>query len=252
MKNFFYLIFVLGLVLNLSPSVFAEEETPEEIKKSFYDFRERRQFENLKKHKGIQTPIFWSGPVKSQKVALTFDDGPNPKTTLLLLETLEEKKVVATFFLIGENAEVYPELVKEIEKRGHEIGNHSYSHPNMGRSEPLKVIKEIRKTQRILEGITGDVPTLFRPPYGTMMLEDLVIIPRFGLKTILWTVDSKDWSGINAEQIEKVILGTTYSGSIIVCHEQCHSTIESLPGVIDGLTERGYEFVTVSEIIGGE
>ncbi|MEA3369202.1 MAG: polysaccharide deacetylase family protein [Candidatus Ratteibacteria bacterium] len=250
MKKLFIFIFILAWFFNLSPLVFAEQEmVPEKIKKSFYNFKERRQFRNLKKHKGIQTSVFWSGPEKSRKVALTFDDGPNPKTTLLLLETLEGKEVVATFFLIGQNAEVYPELVKEIKKRGHEIGNHSYSHPNMGRSEPLKVIQEVKKTQRILEEITGDVPTLFRPPYGTMMLEDLVIIPRFGLKMILWTVDSKDWSGINEKQIEEIILGTAYSGSIIVCHEQCRSTIGSLPRVIDALRERGYEFVTVSEII---
>ncbi len=247
------MILILGLGLNLPPVTFGQEgNKSQKIKKSFYNFRERRQFKNLKKHKGIQTSVFWSGPVKSRKIALTFDDGPNPKTTFLLLETLEGKEVVATFFLIGENAEVYPELVKEIKRRGHEIGNHSYSHPNMSRSEPLKVIKEIRKTQRILEEITGDVPTLFRPPYGTMMLEDLVVLPRFGLKLILWTVDSKDWSGINGKQIEEIILGMTYSGSIIVCHEQCRSTIESLPRVIDVLRERGYEFVTVSEIIEGE
>ena len=250
MKKLFFLIFILGLVLN-SPKVSLGQELkePEEGKKRSYAFRERRQFRNLRKQKGIQTSIFWSGPFKSKKIALTFDDGPNPDNTLLLLRTLERKNVLATFFLIGENAEAYPELVKEIQGRGHEIGNHSYSHPNMGKAEPLKVIREIRKTQRILEQTTGTSPTLYRPPYGTMMLEDLVVIPRFGLTTILWTVDSKDWAGIDKEQIEETILETVYNGSIIVCHEQCRATIEALPRVIDILKEKGYEFVTVSEII---
>jgi len=250
MGKIFFMIFTLGLVLSL-PRVSLGQvvKTPEEGKKRLYTFRERHQFRSLRKQKGIQTSIFWSGPFKSKKIALTFDDGPNSENTLLLLKTLEKKNVLATFFLIGENAEAYPELVTEIHKRGHEIGNHSYSHSNMGRSEPLKVIREIRKTQRILARITGETPTLFRPPYGTMMLEDVVVIPKFGLRIIFWTVDSKDWSGIDKRQIEEIILETAYNGSIIICHEQCRATIEALPRVIDMLKERDYEFVTVSELI---
>ncbi len=222
---------------------------PKDNEKSYYSFKERQQFQILKKQKGIQNTIFWSGPFKFKKIALTFDDGPNPKNTTFLLKALEEKNVPATFFLTGENAERYPALVKEIQKQGHEIGNHSYSHSNMSKSDPLKVIKEIRKTQRILERITGKAPVLFRPPYGTMMLEDMVVIPRFGLKVILWTVDSKDWSNIKESEIAENVLQKTCGGSIIVCHEQCRESIKSLPGVIDALRERGYEFVTVSELI---
>jgi len=250
-KKIFFLIFALGVIVNVSSvgSSEGEGETEEKKQQSFYNFRERRQFRNLKKTKGIQTSVFWSGPYTSQKVALTFDDGPHQENTLLILKALEEKNILATFFLIGENAETYPELVLEIKRRGHEIGNHSYSHPNMGKANPVKVIKELRRTQRILKEITGSSPTLFRPPYGTMMLEDLVVMPRFGLKVILWTVDSKDWFGIEKNQIEETILGTVTGGSIILYHEQCPESIKSLPRVIDVLKGRGYEFVPVSEII---
>lgn len=204
-------------------------------------------FELLKK--GINTHVIWSGNERLNKIALTFDDGPNPKFTEKILKILDEYKVPATFFLIGQHAQAYPGLVKKIFEGGHEIGNHTYSHIELVKVESPDVKLEIQKTRQIIREITGHSSVLFRPPWGRFdnrVLQELAL-RKFDI--VLWSVDSRDWSLPGGGVIKKNILSNVRNGSIIVCHDNNKQIVKVLPKVIKILKKRGYEFVTLHKMI---
>ena len=183
-------------------------------------------------------------------IAMTFDDGPDPKLTPKLLDLLKAKKIKATFFVVGQNAAEYPEVLKRAVAEGHEIGNHSWSHPNFGKMSDGAVANELQKTEDAITRATGIKPVLLRPPYGSITKHEREWIhDKFGYKIVLWDVDPLDWKYRNAAHVEAQILKQTQKGSIILSHDIHATTIEAMPGTFDALLAKGYKFMTVSELL---
>lgn len=186
------------------------------------------------------------------KIALTFDDGPDARYTAEILDILEEYGVRATFFVIGSNCEQNPTLVERALREGHEIGNHTYSHPHLAGLSADALLKEIRQTEEVLGRLSGYRPRLFRPPEGVYSsavastVEDLSYIP------VLWTVDTGDWRSPKPEAIASTVLSHAESGVIILCHDYVsgkNNTPAALRLFLPKLLSQGYVFVTVSELL---
>lgn len=187
-------------------------------------------------------------------VALTFDDGPHPVYTEQILEILEEHGAKATFFVIGKNAESYPDLILKEVGAGHEIGNHTYSHPNMKGISVEAAMEEINKTQDVVFGITGKRPELFRAPGGIFSEELVVAVEDMACKPILWSwrQDTRDWSLPTVDKVVKTVLNNLQDGDIILFHDynvKGSPTPEALKTILPELKKRGYSFVTVSELL---
>ncbi len=179
-----------------------------------------------------------------KKIALTFDDGPHPKYTPKLLDGLKERNVKATFFVIGENAANYPDIIKRIADEGHLIGNHTYSHVQLTCISEEKAISEITMTNEIIEKCTGKKPTFIRPPYG---LYSDTLKRETNLTPVLWSIDPRDWSVINTDSVVKHVLKRAKNGDVILLHDIFNTSVDAALKIIDKLQEKGYEFVTVDE-----
>lgn len=181
--------------------------------------------------------------------ALTFDDGPHPSHTHLILDILKEKGVSATFFVIGQNAELYPAPLLRAFAEGHEIENHSYDHKTKGKSaQSLK--DSIEATSDTVERLIGYRPRFFRPPGGFATDSVKAAAGDLALRQVFWTIDSLDWTGKTASSIVKQVVGAADGCEVILFHDyMCpkHQIMTALPQVIDGLREKGYRFVTVEE-----
>ena len=196
-----------------------------------------------------------------RRVVLTFDDGPDPKYTPQILEILKKTGVKATFFLVGSRAELYPELVRRIVREGHEIGNHTYTHPNVGLITDSQVKVELNATQRLIEAICGRSTTLFRPPYNADAnpnkaeeIQPLLIAQDLGYWIALEDVDTEDWSrpGV-AAILERVRNGRVEGGNVILLHDaggNREQTVEALPEIIEYLRNRGDDMVLIADLLG--
>ena len=190
---------------------------------------------------------------KSEKyIALTFDDGPHPKYTAQILKILYDNEAMATFFVIGENAERYPYLVRAEYDLGHEIGNHTYHHDRKSDQSLKTLADDIKRADDIIYEITGQKPLLFRPPEGKRdkTLDD--IVKKAGKSIVLWTVDTRDWAHTDKDKIIKNITENTKNGSVILFHDYISPpspTPEVLCEILPYLKEKGYKFVTVSELL---
>lgn len=182
-----------------------------------------------------------------KSVAISFDDGPGATTTPQLLQILKEKKVHATFFVLGEKAAQHPEIVKQAAKEGHEIGNHTFNHQDLTRLSTQAIMDEVTKTDNEIKKATGKKATFIRPPYGSITKVGAEIIQR---PIIQWSVDSEDWRTRNTESIIQKIQTTVYDGSIILFHDIYLETINAIPKVIDYLKEQGYRITTVGDLLG--
>lgn len=181
-----------------------------------------------------------------KKVALTFDDGPDPDYTEMLLDGLKKRNVKATFFLLGKQAESYPDIVKRMYKEGHMIGNHSYDHVNLANLSKTDAKKQIQKTNEVIYRITGEYPQYIRPPFGNEPVDSECAK---NMITVLWNVDPLDWCcGSSSAVLEKVVKAVE-EDDIILLHDASKSSVEAAFGIIDTLKEQGYEFVTVDELI---
>ena len=190
---------------------------------------------------------------ESKRIALTFDDGPHPRFTREILSILSEYGVTATFFIIGVNAERYPEAFEAVVRSGCEIGNHTYSHSNLKGMDREDAEREILRCEELLEEHVGSRPTLFRPPEGMYpdYFQDLMETLQYDI--ILWSVDTMDWAMNPAENIERTVLKQVKGGEIILMHDYVsggNTTLTALRRMIPRLLSEGYEFVTVSELIG--
>lgn len=181
-------------------------------------------------------------------VALTFDDGPNGATTPLLLDGLKERKVRATFFLIGENIEKDENaaIVKRMYEEGHVIGNHTYTHCNLSKLEAEEAQKELEKTDEAIEQVTGKSPSFARAPYGALPVNSEAEMKRL---YIGWTVDPLDWMTEDAGQIVNAVVQETEPGDIILLHDCYQSSVQAALRIIDLLQGRGYEFVTADRLL---
>lgn len=199
--------------------------------------------------------VYRKSETGSKKIALTFDDGPHPRLTPKILSVLREYDVKATFFVIGENAQWYSEAMRLLADSPHEIGNHTFSHRRLlGLSED-ETLSEITSCKDILSNDFGIEVSLLRPPQGKLdkSLEERA--GQMGYDIILWNIDTKDWAHTSAGEIASKVLGEVSGGDIILMHDYISGyspTCDALRLIIPELLERGYEFVTVSELIRDE
>jgi peptidoglycan/xylan/chitin deacetylase (PgdA/CDA1 family) len=183
-------------------------------------------------------------------IALTFDDGPHAVMTERLLDTLKDEGVPGTFFIVGKMAVRYPEIVQEIARQGHEVANHTFSHPNLARADGKTVLNELAQTRSIIQKLTGQDTVLYRPPGGDYSRLSLKVASKAGYHMILWTVLTKDVNGTSVPVMQRHILNNAADGAIVLMHSGIPNTIAMLPGVIEELRREGYHFVTVSQLIG--
>ena len=204
---------------------------------------------------GSDSKAFYAANRNAGKVvALTFDDGPHPVYTPQILDILNKHGAKATFFVIGKNAQEYPEIVKRAFDEGHEIGNHTYSHPDMSAIDRKKAAEEIEKTALTIENITGKKSVLFRSPGG--YLDDGIISTahEFECTPVLWSwrQDTRDWAKPSVEYVVKTVLDNLRDGDIILFHDfntKGSPTPAALEIIIPELKKRGYELVTVSSLM---
>lgn len=181
-----------------------------------------------------------------KRVALTFDDGPDPKVTRQILETLKKYDAKATFFMLGSRVEYYPDIAIEVKEAGHELGNHTWTHSDLTKADAKKISNEINKTSSIIENVTGQKVTAFRPPYGAV---NKTVHKQTNLPVILWDVDTRDWEHRNPIQLLDQVKMKTKDGSIILMHDIHQSTADGLDAVLAYLKNEGYIFVTASELL---
>lgn len=187
----------------------------------------------------------------TKRVALTFDDGPAPKTTGTVLKTLDRFKIKSTFFMIGKSVVESPGMAREVHAAGHELANHSFTHPSLGSLSQGRVEQELRLCQDAIQKHVGVNAAWLRPPYGSFRTSQASIARNEKLNVVIWSVDPQDWRRPGVATIQRRILEGTAGGDIILCHDIHAQTVEALPGVIEGLLERGFEPVTLSQLVLG-
>ena len=190
-------------------------------------------------------------------IAMTFDDGPHASNTAKLLEIAAKRHIKLTFFVLGECVEQNPAVLQREVAEGHEIGNHTWSHPNLAKLSDDAVHNQLQKTEDIIVKAAGVKPKLMRPPYGELTKRQRIMMNReFGYKVILWDVDPLDWKRPGPNVVARRIIAGARPGSIILSHDIHPPTIEAMPQVFDALLAKGFKFVTVSELLamnkGGE
>jgi peptidoglycan/xylan/chitin deacetylase (PgdA/CDA1 family) len=207
---------------------------------------------------GFEGPVDWAmdtavhGSRDRRVLALTFDDGPDPDRTPALLDALAELRVPATFFVLGEHADKYPELCARIAREGHELGNHTYTHPYLPLRRSRDVATELARTDRAIENATGIVPTLARPPYGGRSPRNVQAFRAAGKRLVLWDVNSYDWKGAPGIEVAERVVERVRPGSIILMHDggrDHKGTLDAVKLAVPALRERGYAFETVSRAI---
>jgi peptidoglycan-N-acetylglucosamine deacetylase len=193
--------------------------------------------------------LFQSMPASAQCVALTFDDGPHPSLTPKLLEILAREKVKATFYMLGHMVQQSPTIAKAVSNAGHEIGNHSYSHPNLTHLSAREVRVQIERTDEVILAATGMKPKTLRAPYGAVTPK---IEAMFNRPFVGWGEhgDTLDWKHVNATLVARAGAAIP-PGEIMLMHDIHATTVAAVPSIIQKLKARGFSFVTVSEFLSG-
>lgn len=189
------------------------------------------------------------------EIALSFDDGPHPRLTPIILDILAEYDVKATFFMVGENVGYYPEAARAVAEAGHEIGNHTFSHRRFSRMNEQEMLDEITACEDAISSVWSHPVHYIRPPEGQMNETMRRVIGSLDYRIILWDVDTRDWAHTPPDVIARHILDTVQEGDIILMHDfigHDSPTPEALRLVIPALLERGYHFVTVGELVEGQ
>lgn len=197
--------------------------------------------------------VYYSFQTTENKLALTFDDGPSSKNTNQVLDILKKYNVKATFFLLGENMVGNETIIRRIVDEGHEIGLHTFSHPNFYKLNKDQIHNEIVKNIQTLKRIIPYNPKYIRPPYGIVTEDFLNLMDLYQLKIIAWSNDSLDWkSSKSSDDIVNLALSKIHPGSIILMHDKSNNYLcsrKALPRIIDKCLKLGYEFGTISEFI---
>lgn len=216
---------------------------------------ETEVFENISKN-DYEDLIIKCGNTNEKLLALTFDDGPDEDFTPQILDILKKYDVKATFYVIGEKVQYNKKIIKREFEEGHEIGNHTYTHINVSKNGYNKIRKEIGDTQSAVKSVTGVYPKTFRPPYRAISRDMCDIIKQEDMNIVLWSyVDARDWESPGVNTIVKSIETGIQNGCIILLHDYNKirnpksQTIEALDIIIPDLLEKGYKFVTISELI---
>lgn len=186
------------------------------------------------------------------EIALSFDDGPHPRLTPIILDILEEYGIKATFFMVGENVKYYPDAARAVVEAGHELGNHTFSHRKFGRMTEHEMLDEISSCEDALASVSDSPVRFIRPPEGQMNQTMRRVIGTLDYRIILWDVDTRDWAHTPPAEICRHILDTVQAGDIILMHDfigHDSPTPEALRMVLPELIARGYRFVTVGELV---
>ncbi len=202
-------------------------------------------------------PTFSEVKTSQKIVALTFDDGPYPPYTGQVLDILREEGVPATFFVIGRNAEKYPDMVRRMVAEGHQVGNHTYNHVDLLKADRATIADEVDRTNRAIAAITGAPAKVVRPPHGFRDAVVLEVMAERGLKVVEWSVLSRDWTNPGVATIAQRTLDKVKSGAVILLHDgdgvaataPRAQTVEAARQIIRDLKARGFKFVTVDEIL---
>ena len=199
---------------------------------------------------GIARVTFTDCHVEGPYIAITFDDGPSAVQTPRLLKMLKERGIKATFFCLGECVAQSPEIAQQIVAEGHEIANHSWSHPLLTKMSESAVKDQLDRAHNVIRQTTGVTPTLMRPPYGGFTVRQRSWANAvWNYKIILWDVDSLDWKHRSPAKTESIIMAETKKGSIILCHDIHKTTVDAMPATLDALLAKGFKFVTVTELM---
>lgn len=195
-----------------------------------------------------QIPIYYVD-TQEKVCAISFDAAWGNEQTKDLLDTLDEYDVKTTFFLVKQWVDKYPDSVKDIAARGHDVGNHSATHPHMAQLSEAEQLTEITDCSKAIEGLTGKAPTLFRAPYGEYDNKLVNSLRGMGMYCVQWNIDSLDWKDPSADEIVSRIKNKLCPGSIILLHNGAKNTPEALPKLIDMIRKEGYRIVPISELI---
>ena len=184
-----------------------------------------------------------------RKIAISFDAAWGGDKTRKILDILDEFDIHTTFFLVDTWVERYPELVREIAARGHEIGNHSTTHPQMSKLSREKIRQELTVVADHLEALTGTRPTLFRPPYGDYNNDVVLTARAMGYEVIQWSVDSLDWKNLGVQPMIDRATKSVQSGDIILFHNDSQYILDALPAILKSYREQGFTVVPVSQLL---
>lgn len=233
------LCFLIYSILSVTPYLYKSSDTPRNIyipAASHYISSD-----------DTYTSASLSNPyTDAKKVAITFDDGPCSLTTPRLLKGLKERNVKATFFVVGANADKNRDLIKEMYNDGHLIGNHTHTHCNLATLTSGSALTELNEVDNVIYNITGEYPDFLRPPFGEC---GNAIINSLNMFEVLWDIDPKDWSVQNTELVVLHVINNVSDGDIILLHDIFDTSVDAALQIVDILSERGYEFVTVDEIL---
>lgn len=207
----------------------------------------------------VRKGTFYRAQRMDKVVALTFDDGPSPEWTPQVLDELKKAQVKATFFMLGNHVERYPEIARRVLAEGHEIGNHTYDHHVLIYYKMEELEKEIKEAEKAIKSVTGQNTRYFRPPKAWLSSREKKKIEEMGYKIVLWSLNSKDWVTYHDKQITSYILKRIQPGDIILFHDSGGvftaeggnrtQTIKTIPRLVKKLEEKGYRFVTISELM---
>lgn len=193
-------------------------------------------------------PIYYV-ETNEKKAAFSFDASWGAERTEQILETLRKYKIKTTFFLTGFWVEEYPDYVRLIAAEGHEIGNHTFSHPHLGSLTAEQIREELVKVEEMIEEISGQKLTLFRPPFGEYGNQVITAAGELGYKTIQWSIDSLDWQNLSKDEIVRRVTSRAHKGAIVLFHNNGLFTADALPEIIDYYLEQGYLIVPISELV---
>jgi len=184
-------------------------------------------------------------------VALTFDDGPHPVHTPMLLDILAARRIRATFYVIGSLVRRHPEIVRRMVAEGHELGNHTWAHPTLSQLGDAGVLREIDRTQETIWQTVGHLPQTMRPPYGAFSpRQSRMLAAQRNLPTVIWSVDPQDWRRPGPAVVAQRMVQGARPGAIILAHDIHGPTVRAVPAALDGLQARGFACVTLSELLG--
>ena len=191
-------------------------------------------------------PDDWEILYERKEIALTFDDGPHPEYTVKLLDGLKERDVRASFFLIGQNIDGNEEILRRMQEEGHLIGNHSQNHMQLTKGDAELACQQITSTNQQIYEVTGQMPTYVRPPFGSWSEELECIVP---MTVALWDIDPMDWKTQNTDKIVNHVVKKAEDGGIILLHDVYETSVDAALEIVDRLSEKGYNFVTVDELL---
>lgn len=191
--------------------------------------------------------------VTQKVVAMTFDDGPHPSLTPKLLDILKARNIKCTFFVIGKNAQMYPNIIRRMIAEGHEVANHTWTHCSLPSRSDDQIRSELKQSEDALVAAANYRPHLIRPPYGAINARiKQFMFSEFGYSTIMWSVDPQDWRRPGVSVVTSRLVNGAHPGAIMLAHDIHPPTIQAMPAMFDQLLAKGYQFVTVSQLLNME